>query len=136
MASSSTTLPRRSNEATDELTKLATGRALAPVGVFASDLHKPSVTYQGSAQGANKPPKPGSGAIPTPPPTDPEVMDIKEDPYAGPDPLPDCRIPYLKCLVCGILPPNRTEARRLAHHAKSFVLLDRELYKQSPTGIL
>jgi hypothetical protein len=54
-------IARRSNEATDELTKLATGRALAPTSVFASDLHKPSVTYQGSAQGANEPPKPGSG---------------------------------------------------------------------------
>jgi hypothetical protein len=40
---------RRSNEAVDELAKLASKQALVPTGVFASDLHKPSVTYQESA---------------------------------------------------------------------------------------
>jgi hypothetical protein len=42
-------IAQRSNEAADELVKLASGQAPAPIGVFASDLHKPSVTYQGSA---------------------------------------------------------------------------------------
>jgi hypothetical protein len=63
-------------------------------------------------------------------------MQIREDPDIGPDPLLDWRIPYLDCLVCGVLPTDKTEARRLARRAKSFVLLDQELYKQSLTGIL
>jgi hypothetical protein len=63
-------------------------------------------------------------------------MEIDEDPDAGPDPLLDWRILYLNYLVHGILPSDRTEARRLTRCAKSFVLLERELYKRSPTGIL
>jgi hypothetical protein len=35
---------RQFNEAADELTKLASDRELLPSGVFASNLHKPSVT--------------------------------------------------------------------------------------------
>jgi hypothetical protein len=69
-------------------------------------------------------------------PTDLEVMQIEDDPAIGPDPLPDWRIPYLECLVHGALSTNKTKARRLASRAKSFVLLDWELYKQSPTGVL
>jgi hypothetical protein len=63
-------------------------------------------------------------------------MQIEEDLDTGPNPLPDWRIPYLDCLVRGVLLSDRTEARRLTCHAKLFVLLDQELYKQSPTGIL
>jgi hypothetical protein len=63
-------------------------------------------------------------------------LQIEDDPATGPDPLQDWRIPYHDCLVRGVLPTDKTEARRLAHRAKSFVLLDWELYKQSPTGIL
>jgi ribonuclease HI len=40
---------RRSNEAADELAKLASGRAPVPANVFTSDLYKPSFTYQGLA---------------------------------------------------------------------------------------
>jgi hypothetical protein len=63
-------------------------------------------------------------------------METVEDPAARPDPLPDWRIPYLDYLVHRALPANRTEARCLACRAKSFVLVDRQLYKQSPTRIL
>ncbi|XP_066354873.1 uncharacterized protein [Miscanthus floridulus] len=127
---------RRFNEAADELAKLASGQEPVPSSVFASDLHKPSVTCQDLAQDGNEPPAPASGADPTPVPTEPEVMEIVEDPAAEPDPLPDWRIPYLNYLVHRALPASRTEARRLTHRAKSFVLLDQELYKRSPTGIL
>jgi hypothetical protein len=37
---------RQSNKAADELAKLASGRAPVLTGAFASDLYKPSVTYQ------------------------------------------------------------------------------------------
>jgi hypothetical protein len=63
-------------------------------------------------------------------------MQIEDDPATRLDPLPDSRIPYLDYLVRGVLLANKTEARCLACRAKSFVLLDRELYKRSPTGIL
>jgi hypothetical protein len=78
-------IARRSNEAVDELAKLAFGLAPASASIFASDLHKPS----GSAQDDDEPPKPSSGAIPTLPPTDLEVMGIEENPDTGPDRLPD-----------------------------------------------
>ena len=35
-----------------------------------------------------------------------------------------------------MLPMDKMEARRLAHRAKSFVLVEGELYKRSHTGIL
>jgi hypothetical protein len=129
-------IARRSNETADKLVKMASGRAPAPTSVFASDLYKPSTTYQGSAQDGNEPPTLTSGADPTLAPTEPDVMQIEDDLAIGLDLLPDWRIPYLDCLVCGILPTNKIEARRLTRHAKSFVLLDRELYKRCPTEIL
>ena len=41
-------IPRRLNEAADALVKVASGREPVPVGVFASDQHKPSMHYAGS----------------------------------------------------------------------------------------
>jgi hypothetical protein len=80
---------RRFNEVADVLAKLASGQELVPTDVFASDLHKPSVTHQGLAQDGNEPPKPASGASPTSVLADPEVMQIDEDPDRGPDYLRD-----------------------------------------------
>jgi hypothetical protein len=51
-----------------------------------------------------------------------------EDPY--------WRFPILEWLVNGKLPSDQTEARCIAHRAKAFVLIDGELYKCRPTGIL
>ena len=39
-------------------------------------------------------------------------------------------------MIRGILPSDLAQARRLARRAKSFVLIDDELYKHSPSGIL
>ena len=39
-------------------------------------------------------------------------------------------------MIQGILPPDHTQARRLARWAKSYVLIDDELYKCSPSGVL
>jgi hypothetical protein len=115
---------------------MASGRAPAPIGVFASYLYKPSVTSQELVQDDSEPPTLTKGADSAPIPTDPEVMEIKDDPAIGPDPLLDWRIPYLDYLVRGALTANKTKARHLACRAKSFVQLDRELYKRSSTGIL
>jgi len=39
---------RRLNEVADALAKAAFSRELVPIGVFASDQHKPSMRYKGS----------------------------------------------------------------------------------------
>ena len=48
----------------------------------------------------------------------------------------DWRIQYLDWMIRGVLPSNRAQARRLARRAKSFILIDNELYKRSPSGVL
>jgi hypothetical protein len=51
---------------------------------------------------------------------------------------PDWRIPYLDCLIRGELPSDKTEARRIARRAKTFMIYgnDEKLYRRSPTSIL
>ena len=39
-------------------------------------------------------------------------------------------------MIRGILPSDRAQARRHARRAKSFVQIDDELYKHSPSGVL
>ena len=58
-------------------------------------------------------------------------MEIYEAPLSQ-----DWRDQYLAWIDRGELPSDRTEARRIARRAKSFVVIDRELYKRSPSGIL
>ena len=43
---------------------------------------------------------------------------------------------YLDYLLHDTLSMDRTESRRLARRAKSFILMESELYKRSRTGIL
>ena len=43
---------------------------------------------------------------------------------------------YLDYLLRDTLPTDKTEAQRLTRRAKSFVLVENELYKRSHTGIL
>ena len=53
-----------------------------------------------------------------------------------PDPLVDWRTLYLNYLLHDTLPTDRVEARWIARCAKSFVLVEGELYKWSHAGIL
>ena len=39
-------IPRRLNEAADTLAKMASSQEPVPTGIFANDLHKPSVRYK------------------------------------------------------------------------------------------
>ena len=48
----------------------------------------------------------------------------------------DWRVPLLAYLLEEVLPPERTEARRIARRAKTFIALGDELYKRSPSGVL
>ena len=129
-------IPRCLNEAADALAKAASGREPVPAGVFASDQHKPSVRYERTepaddglsdlAPRANLP----MASL------DPKVMELEVDPTTEPDPPDDWRTLYIDYLLHDALPSDRTEARRLACRAKSFILIEGELYKWSHTGIL
>ena len=63
-------------------------------------------------------------------------MELEEDPTMELDPLVDWRVLYLNYLLRDTLPMDKTEARWLTRCAKSFVLVENELYKRSHTGIL
>jgi hypothetical protein len=126
---------RRYNEAADELAKIASNRATVPPDVFLRDLHQPSVDT-GTPEGANNPlldPPPETEA----PSTGADVMQMEGSTLPA-DLEPDWRIPYLDCLTRGELPLDKTEARQIAHRAKTFVIYgdDKELYRCSPMGIL
>jgi len=124
---------RKYNEATDALAKMASEQVTVPPDVFVNDLYKPSVDYKDDG-GSDKPP--------SKPHPDPEVstdqqeaMDIESEPPAPDDSL-DWRYPLLQRLVDGTLPPEQAEARRVACRGKTFALLDGEMYKRSPSGVL
>ena len=63
-------------------------------------------------------------------------MEIDKDPTTEPDPLADWRTSYLNYHLCEALSMDKTEARRLARHAKSFIVIEGELYMRSHTRIL
>jgi len=125
---------RKYNEAADALTKMASERAPVPSDVFVSEIYKPSVDYKDDGGSDDPPselgPDPKDSAV-----QEQEAMDIEFNPPASND-LPDWRYTLLQCLVDGTLPPDQAEARRVARRAKTFVLLDGEMYKRSPSGIL
>jgi hypothetical protein len=144
---------RRYNETADELAKIASGRTTVPPDVFSRDLHQPSVKTDDTPE----PEK--ASALPEAPSAQPEAPSAQpEAPSAQPEapsaaegealPVEKERnvVPrnrnwqtlYLQYLHRGELPLDRTEARRLARRAKSFVLLGdgKELYHRSPSSIL
>ena len=63
-------------------------------------------------------------------------MELDEEQVPAPDPAGDWREPYINYLLQDTLPADRTEARRLARNAKSYVRVDGELYKRSHARIL
>jgi hypothetical protein len=143
-------VPRRYNEEADKLAKIASGWITTPPNVFARDIAQPSVIFE---------PHPSSHAEPSGAPSNPtgaepmdedpsneayvlsllegygsygaDVMDIEPAPVKA-----DWRDKYVAWIARGELPSNRTEARRIARMAKSFALVDGELYKRAASGIL
>jgi hypothetical protein len=144
---------RRYNETADELAKIASGRTTVPPDVFSRDLHQPSVKTDDT-------PKPEKAlALPEAPSAQPEAPSAQPEAASAPPEAPSApegealrveeerngvthnrnwQTPYLQYLHRGELPLDRAEARRLARHTKSFVLLgdEKELYHHSPSGIL
>jgi hypothetical protein len=60
-----------------------------------------------------------------------EVMDVEPAPSRV-----DWRDKYIAWMDRGELPSNRSEVRSIARKAKSFALVDGELYKRAASGIL
>jgi hypothetical protein len=60
-----------------------------------------------------------------------EAMDIEPAPNEG-----DWRDKHIAWMHRGELHSDRSEARRIARMAKSFALLDGELYKRAASGVL
>jgi hypothetical protein len=60
-----------------------------------------------------------------------DVMDIEPAPVKA-----DWRDKYIAWMARGELPSDRATARRIARMAKSFSLVDGELYKRAASGIL
>jgi hypothetical protein len=48
----------------------------------------------------------------------------------------DWRDKYIAWMDRGELPPDRSEAKRIARMAMSFALVDGELYKRAASGVL
>jgi ribonuclease HI len=123
------------NEAVDKLTKIASSRTTVPPDVFARDLHQPSVSIRADegADGPSLDPPPEVEA----PFTRAEAMQA-EGSTPPADLEPDWRVPYLDHLTRGDLLSDKTEARRITHRAKAFVIFgdNNELYRRSPMGIL
>jgi hypothetical protein len=60
-----------------------------------------------------------------------DVMDVEPAPIRA-----DWRDKYIAWMARGELPSDRSEARHIARMAKSFALVDGELYKRAASGIL
>ncbi|XP_066311534.1 uncharacterized protein [Miscanthus floridulus] len=115
-------IPRCLNEVADTLAKVASGRELVPMSIFASNQYKPSVYYEELEQTSDAPPALGSGANRPLAPSNPEVMELDEDLAIELDPLSDWRMPYLDYLLHEALPIDKIEARWLRRRAKFFIL--------------
>jgi ribonuclease HI len=143
-------VPRQYNEEADELAKIASGRITVSPNVFARDIAQPSVTLEPHPSNHTKPSgAPSSPASAEPTDEDPsneayvlsllegygaseaEVMDVEPAPSRA-----DWRDKYVAWMDRGELPSDRFEARRIARMAKSFTLVDGELYKRAASGIL
>ena len=56
-------------------------------------------------------------------------MELDKDPAIEPDPLVDWRTPYLDYLLLEALLMDKIEARWLMRRAKSFAVIEDELYR-------
>jgi hypothetical protein len=143
-------VPRRYNEEADELAKIASGRITVPPNVFSRDIAQPSVNLETHPSNCEEPlgaPSSPTGAEPMDedPSNEAYVLSLLEGYGADEaeamdvEPAPsevDCRDKYIAWIDRGKLSSERSEARRIARMAKSFTLVDGELYKRAASGIL
>jgi ribonuclease HI len=121
---------RRYNENADELAKIASGQTTVPPDIFSRDIYQPSIKL-------NDAPEPEETSAQPEVRARGEALRVEGE-QNGVTPNLNWQTPYLEYLLRGELPLDKAEARRLARHAKSFVLLgdEKELYHRSPSGIL
>jgi hypothetical protein len=143
-------VPRRYNEEADELAKIASGWITVPPNVFTRDVAQPSVNLEPHPSNCVEP----SGAPSNPAGAEPMDEDPSNEAYVlsllegynaneaeamdvepGPREV-DWRDKYIAWMDRGELPSDRSEARRITRMAKSFTLVDGELYKRAASGIL
>jgi ribonuclease HI len=145
-------VPRRYNEEADEIAKIASGRITVPLNVFARDVARPSVNLEPTPSNQEEPsgtPLDPTGAEPMDgdpsnevfvlsllegygaAEADAEAMDTELVPRAE-----DYRDKYIAWMDRGELPPDQSEARRIARMAKTFALINGELYKRTASGVL
>jgi ribonuclease HI len=143
-------VPCRYNEEADELTKIVSGRIAVPPNVFARNITQPSVNLEPHPTNCEEPsgaPSDPAGAEPMDEDPSNEVYilsllegyDADEAEAMEVEPAPnerDWRDKYIAWMDRGELPSERSEARRIARMAKSFILIDGELYKRATSGIL
>jgi hypothetical protein len=142
-------VPCRYNEEVDDA-KIASGRITVPPNVFARDVAQPSVALEphpsSRAEPSGAPSNPvGAEPMDEDPSNEAYVLSLLEGYDAGEaeamdvEPAPsgvDRRDEYIAWMDRGELPSDRSEARRIARMAKSFALVDSELYKRAASGIL
>ncbi|XP_039851356.1 uncharacterized protein LOC120709767 [Panicum virgatum] len=136
-------VPRKHNEDADELAKIMSGRTTVPPNIFARDIAKPSVNFKDSEEPSPSTAEPSNGNPSEdeaePMETETEISSADEGEAMQIDEAPlsqDWRDQYLDWINRGVLPSDRAETRRIARRAKSFTVIDRELYKRSPSGVL
>ena len=103
-----------------------------PPNAFSRDLHEPSVDL-GSGASVEVAPAQQTDTVEALL-MEAEVMEMDQRPS---QPF-DWRTPFLDCLIRCELPDDRSEARRIARRAKSYVMYGKnnELYRRSPSGVL
>jgi hypothetical protein len=143
-------VPRRYNEEADELAKIALGRMTVPPNVFTRDISKLSVNLERAPSNREEPsgaPSDPMGAKPMDedPSSEAFVLSLLEgygaDEAEAMDTEPvsrteDWRGKYIAWMDRGELPSDRSEARHITRMAKSFTLVDGELYKRAASGVL
>lgn len=106
---------------------MASGRASVPLGIFATDLFKPTVQYDEAHQK-------GMWLTGTEPPTQ-EPVAIMEEADPPTDLVANWRTPYRDSFTNGLLSRDETETLRLHRRVKSFVVIRKDLYKTGHNGI-
>jgi ribonuclease HI len=143
-------VPRRYNEEADEFSKIASGRITVPPNIFARDVAQSSVNLEPHPLNCEEP----SGAPSSPTGAEPMDEDPSNEAYVlsllegysadeaeamDVEPAPsevDWRDKYIAWIDRGELPSDRSEARHIARMAKSFTLVDGELYKRAASDIM
>jgi probable phosphoglycerate mutase len=143
-------VPHRYNEEADELAMIASGRVTIPPNDFARDVTQPSVNLEPCPSSREEP----SGAPSSPTGAEPMYEDPSNEAYMlsllegystdeaeamDVEPAPsraDWHNMYIAWMDRGELPSDRSEARRIARMAKSFTIVDGELYKRAASGVL